>query len=61
MLLYDFGDTEQLVNQLQAALLHPVLAETNSWAERYRREAEANLQAVAKVLGIEAEGNRGKG
>jgi glycosyltransferase involved in cell wall biosynthesis len=53
MLLYDFGDVEQLVNQLQAVLLYPIWEETNPWAGRYRQEAEENLQAVAKVLGIE--------
>src|SRR5882672_3947536 len=53
MLLYDFGDREQLVNQLQAVLLYPVLEEKNPWAARYRQEAEENLQAVAKVLGVE--------
>lgn len=53
MLLYDFGDVEQLVNQLQAVLLYPVLEEKNPWAERYRREARQNLQAMAKVLGVE--------
>ena len=53
MLLYDFGDVEQLVNQLQALLLYPLYEEKNPWAEQYRREAEANLQAVARVLGIE--------
>lgn len=52
MLLYDFGAVEQLVDQLEAALFSPRLAEGNAWAERYRREAEANLQAVAKVLGM---------
>ena len=56
MLLYDFGDVEQLVNQLQAVLLYPVMEEPNPWAERYRQEAEENLQAVAKVLGIEDKG-----
>ena len=53
MLLYDFGDVEQLVNQLQAVLLYPLYEEENPWVARYRREAEANLLAVAKVLGIE--------
>jgi glycosyltransferase involved in cell wall biosynthesis len=53
MLLYDFGDVEQLINQLQAVLLFPLLEEKNPWAERYRREAEENLQAIAKVLGVE--------
>ena len=53
MLLYDFGDIEQLVNQLQAVLLYPVLEEENSWAALYRQEAEENLQALASVLGVE--------
>ena len=55
MLLYDFGDVDQLVSQLQAVLLYPVMEEPNPWAERYRREAEENLQALARVLGIEQE------
>jgi glycosyltransferase involved in cell wall biosynthesis len=59
MLLYDFGDVEQLISQLQAVLLNPPLADTNQWADSYRREAEANLQAVANVLGIEGEGRAG--
>lgn len=53
MLLYDFGDVKQLVDQLQAVLLFPILEEPNPWAARYRKEAEDNLRAVAKVLGIE--------
>ena len=53
MLLYDFGDVDQLVNQLQAVLLYPIWEEPNPWAAEYRREAEKNLQAVARVLGIE--------
>lgn len=56
MLLYDFGDVEQLVNQLQSVLLYPVLEEPNPWAARYRREAEENLQALAKLLGVEQVG-----
>jgi glycosyltransferase involved in cell wall biosynthesis len=52
MLLYDFGDVEQLTDQLQAVLLYPVLEQTNPWAARYRREAEENLKAIAKVLGV---------
>ena len=61
MLLYDFGDVEQLVDQLQAVLLYPVLEEPNPWAALYRREAEENLAAVAKVLGIGEKGNGEKG
>jgi glycosyltransferase involved in cell wall biosynthesis len=53
MLLYDFGDVEQLVHQLQAVLLYPMLEEANPWADRYRLEAEENLRSVAMVLGVE--------
>jgi glycosyltransferase involved in cell wall biosynthesis len=53
MLLYDFGDVDQLVNQLQAVLLYPLYEEKNPWAAQYRREAEENLRAVARVLGVE--------
>jgi glycosyltransferase involved in cell wall biosynthesis len=60
MLLYDFGDLEQLINQLEAVLLYSVFEKPNPWAERYRREAEENLQALAKLLGI-GERGRGKG
>jgi len=56
MLLYDFGDVQQLVNQLQAVLLYPIWEEPNPWVERYRREAEENLLAVARVLGLEQDG-----
>ena len=50
MLLYDFGDVEQLVDQLQAVLLYPVREEPNPWAERYRREAEENLRRWQSYL-----------
>jgi glycosyltransferase involved in cell wall biosynthesis len=53
MLLYDFGDQQQLINQLHTVLSNQVLEEENPWAARYRQEAEENLQAVARVLGIE--------
>lgn len=53
MLLYDFGDVEQLVTQLQAVVLYPVHEEPNPWAARYRRQAEENLLALAKLLGVE--------
>jgi len=56
MLLYDFGDVEQLVSQLQTVLLDPLTAEPNSWAERYRLEAEENLRKLATVLGVQMNG-----
>ena len=53
MMLYDFGDVAQLVNQLQSVLLYPAFKETNQWAARYRDEAEENLKELARVLGVE--------
>jgi glycosyltransferase involved in cell wall biosynthesis len=52
MLLYDFGDREALVNQLQAVLLYPVREEPNPWANLYRQEAEENLRAMEELLGL---------
>ncbi len=53
MLLYDFGDVEQLVGRLQIVLFSPGPNETDLWAARYRKEAEENLQMLANLLGIE--------
>ena len=53
MMVYDFGDVEQLVNRLQSVLLYPAFEEPNPWAARYRGEAKENLQALASVLGVE--------
>jgi hypothetical protein len=39
---------------LQAVLVDPVLEQKNPWAARYRQEAEENLRAVRKVLGLAA-------
>ncbi|HUS09726.1 MAG TPA: glycosyltransferase family 4 protein [Pyrinomonadaceae bacterium] len=52
MMLYDFGDVEQLVNQLQSVLFDTAYEDPIPWAARYRREAEENLRALAKVLGV---------
>jgi glycosyltransferase involved in cell wall biosynthesis len=53
MLLYDFGDLGQLVNQLQMVLLSPGVPKLSPWAARYRAEAEENLATLATVLGVE--------
>lgn len=55
MLLYDFGDAEQLVTQLQAVLLYPIKEDANPWAAHYREEAEKNLKALKELLGIPAD------
>jgi len=55
MLLYDFGNEEELISQLNTALFNPAPEDTTVWADRYRREAEENLQALRKVLGVQQE------
>lgn len=50
MLLYDFGDVEELTHQLRQALFDPPAAEVAAWAGRYRREAEENLQSLTRTL-----------
>jgi glycosyltransferase involved in cell wall biosynthesis len=52
MLLYDFGDIEGLMAQLKKALTDDYSAETTAWAAIYWQEAEDNLQAITKKLGI---------
>ena len=53
MLLYDFGDVEQLVSHLRSLLFSPRPIESNPWPAHYRNEAEENLRTLAKVLGIQ--------
>ncbi len=53
MLLYDFGDVDELTRQLKRALTGGHARETAEWAETYRREAEENLRAVAAKLGLD--------
>lgn len=52
MLLYDFGDIEQLIGQLQSALTEPCSDQTDQWRAHYRKEAEENLEKLANVLGV---------
>ena len=53
MLLYDFGDVEELTAQLKHALSGDHLQDIGEWAERYRIEAEENLRAMIKKLSLE--------
>ena len=50
MLLYDFGDVEELTAQLRRALSGERARETAEWAARYRQEAEENLKAITEKL-----------
>ena len=53
MLLYDFGDVDELTRQLRRALSGGHARATAAWADTYAREAEENLKAVAERLGLE--------
>jgi glycosyltransferase involved in cell wall biosynthesis len=50
MLTYDFGNREELINHLTAVLLGSTAVDTSVWAERYREEAENNLNELRKML-----------
>jgi glycosyltransferase involved in cell wall biosynthesis len=52
MLLYDFGDVDELTRQLTRALGGGHAQETAGWAATYAREAEENLGAIAARLGL---------
>jgi glycogen(starch) synthase len=52
MLLYDFGDVDELTRQLKRALSGGHALETAEWADRYTREAEENLKAITMKLGL---------
>ncbi|HEX7312857.1 MAG TPA: glycosyltransferase family 4 protein [Pyrinomonadaceae bacterium] len=53
MLLYDFGDVDELTRQLKRALDGDRASETAEWADRYAREAEENLKAITAKLGLD--------
>ncbi len=52
MLSYEFGDVEELTRQLGRALREPESCDVARWAEQYRREAEAHLESLRRVLGL---------
>jgi glycosyltransferase involved in cell wall biosynthesis len=52
MLLYDFGDVNQLLSQLKQALFGKEPVDTSYWATLYQKEAEENLEALVKKLGV---------
>jgi glycosyltransferase involved in cell wall biosynthesis len=52
MLLFDFGNVDELVIQLRKALFGPPMADGEKWAAMYQAEAEQNLQDLANRLGL---------
>ncbi|HET6890223.1 MAG TPA: glycosyltransferase family 4 protein [Pyrinomonadaceae bacterium] len=56
MLLYDFGNIDQLTGQLNQALSAQTQDERGHWADIYQREAEENLAALVRRLFSGCEG-----
>jgi glycosyltransferase involved in cell wall biosynthesis len=52
MLLYDYGNVDELTGQLKRALSGEHANETQEWAARYRREAEDNLKSISTKIGM---------
>lgn len=52
MLLYDFGNVDQLVSQLKLALFTEQSKDVSIWSAIYQREAEENLTALVGKLGV---------
>ena len=53
MLLYDYGDQEELVKQIKEALFKSTNRDVQSWAAMYQRESERNLLDLIRVIGVE--------
>ncbi|MBA3711326.1 MAG: glycosyltransferase family 4 protein [Pyrinomonadaceae bacterium] len=54
MLLYDYGDEEELTRQIKRALTDSSGLEVEAWAATFRREAEENLRALMNAIDPEA-------
>lgn len=50
MLLYDYGNVKELVQQIKKALYTPSGQDIHKWAEHFRQEAEANLAAIINII-----------
>lgn len=50
MMLFDFGDSESLINQLKQALLDPPIDDIQTWQIRFREEADGNLDQLMQVI-----------
>jgi glycogen(starch) synthase len=53
MLLYDYGNVDELAAQLKRALSGEQAHETQEWAARYHREAEENLKSISTKIGVD--------
>lgn len=53
MMLYDFGNVDELVQQLKLALFTERSQEVKDWATLYQKEAEDNLERLLRNLGLD--------
>ena len=53
MLLYDFGNLDELVQQLKLALFAKRSQDVKEWGAVYQKEAEDNLEALLRTLGLD--------
>ena len=52
MLLYDFGNIDQLTSQLKQSLFGDQTVDVAHWAALYQKEAEENLEALIRNLAL---------
>lgn len=50
MLLYDFGNEEELIQQIKKALFNPSAEDIKVWGDYFGREANDNLLAVIRLI-----------
>jgi glycosyltransferase involved in cell wall biosynthesis len=50
MLLYDFGNEEELIQQIKKALFNPFSEDIKVWGDYFSREANHNLMAVIRLI-----------
>jgi glycosyltransferase involved in cell wall biosynthesis len=50
MLLYDFGNEKELIQQIKRALFHPPTEKIKAWGDYFYKEANDNLMALIKLI-----------
>jgi|MudIll2142460700_1097286.scaffolds.fasta_scaffold03337_2 glycosyltransferase involved in cell wall biosynthesis len=50
MLLYDFGNEKELIQQIKRALFHPPTEDIKAWGDHFYEEANDNLMALIRLI-----------
>jgi glycosyltransferase involved in cell wall biosynthesis len=50
MLLYDFGNEKELIQQIKRALFHPPTEKIKEWGDYFYKEANDNLMALIRLI-----------